>query len=198
MSIFDEREKWVTETELEFSEADFIPWLKTQTYETWHEVVLGWNWDNGPKELLWISSQPECDMGTACHLFFSGAAGFLKYETQKKAPSDWDKQYWQMFKTIAQRWTEKTFKNSELFPFKSGAGFDLEYVKDRSYYIGYTNGYTDKEYERRRYKNIEKVLPWNVHYKVYQYWGTRHSDSEYEFENRCRYEKFSKWQARQK
>lgn len=46
-----------------------IDWLKGQTPETWHQVVMTWNYDYGDKVLTWILNQENCDRGTAARIF---------------------------------------------------------------------------------------------------------------------------------
>ena len=46
-----------------------IEWLKDQTPETWHQVVMTWNYDYGDNVLTWILNQENCDRGTAARIF---------------------------------------------------------------------------------------------------------------------------------
>ena len=46
-----------------------IDWLSKQTPETWHRVVMTWNYDHEDKVLSWILNQEKCDKGTAARVF---------------------------------------------------------------------------------------------------------------------------------
>lgn len=46
-----------------------IAWLEQQTPDTWHKVVMNWNYDHGDAVLSWILTQPACDKGTAARVF---------------------------------------------------------------------------------------------------------------------------------
>lgn len=46
-----------------------IDWLNKQTPETWHLVVMTWNYDHEDKVLSWILNQENCDKGTAARIF---------------------------------------------------------------------------------------------------------------------------------
>lgn len=52
-----------------------IEWLGQQTPETWHQVVMTWNYDYGVEVLLWIVSQDQCDRGTAARIFLVEGVG---------------------------------------------------------------------------------------------------------------------------
>lgn len=46
-----------------------IDWLSLQTPDTWHRVVMTWNYDYGDKVLAWVLQQENCDKGTAARVF---------------------------------------------------------------------------------------------------------------------------------
>lgn len=46
-----------------------IDWLSKQTPETWHRVVMTWNYDYEDRVLMWILNQERCDKGTAARVF---------------------------------------------------------------------------------------------------------------------------------
>lgn len=46
-----------------------IDWLAKQTPETWHSVVMTWNYDYHDKVLSWVLEQEDCDKGTAARVF---------------------------------------------------------------------------------------------------------------------------------
>jgi hypothetical protein len=52
-----------------------IDWLSHQSPETWHQVVLSWNYDYGDRVLTWILTQEQCDKGTAARVFLVEGLG---------------------------------------------------------------------------------------------------------------------------
>ncbi|WP_406645467.1 DUF4274 domain-containing protein [Aliisedimentitalea scapharcae] len=46
-----------------------IDWLDQQNADTWHQVVMSWNYDHGSKVLSWMLQQDRCDQGTAAQVF---------------------------------------------------------------------------------------------------------------------------------
>jgi hypothetical protein len=46
-----------------------IDWLTQQTPDTWHSVVMTWNYDFQDKVLSWVLDQEDCDKGTAARVF---------------------------------------------------------------------------------------------------------------------------------
>lgn len=46
-----------------------IDWLSQQTPDTWHRVVMTWNYDYEDRVLSWILQQENCDKGTAARVF---------------------------------------------------------------------------------------------------------------------------------
>lgn len=57
-----------------------IEWLKGQTPDTWHQVVMRWNYDYGDKVLAWILDQDACDRGTAARVFLVEGCGHWLWE----------------------------------------------------------------------------------------------------------------------
>lgn len=65
-----------------------IDWLSKQTPETWHRVVMTWNYDYEDKVLSWILNQNRCDKGTAARVFdVEGLGHWLGDETLAKDPN---------------------------------------------------------------------------------------------------------------
>ena len=54
---------------------EIIEWLKQQDADTWHQVVMSWNYDHGDKVLSWILKQDKCDRGTAAQVFMVEGIG---------------------------------------------------------------------------------------------------------------------------
>ena len=52
-----------------------IAWLGQQDADTWHKVVLTWNYDHGDRVLNWILDQEACDRGTAARVFMVEGMG---------------------------------------------------------------------------------------------------------------------------
>lgn len=46
-----------------------VEWLSQQTRETWHRVIMTWNYDYGCEVLSWVLDQQDCDKGTAARIF---------------------------------------------------------------------------------------------------------------------------------
>jgi hypothetical protein len=54
--------------------ADLVDWMAGQPRSVWHEVALGYNWDDDPvRDLGWIVRQPDCDLATAIVVFLRAA-----------------------------------------------------------------------------------------------------------------------------
>lgn len=54
---------------------NIIEWLNEQDSDTWHNVVMSWNYDYGDEVLSWILKQDECDRGTAARIFLVEGLG---------------------------------------------------------------------------------------------------------------------------
>lgn len=69
---------------------EIIAWLQNQTPDTWHNVVLSWNYDNGDKVLTWILNQEDCDRGTAAQVFLVEGVGHWLFDgwANAEAPLD--------------------------------------------------------------------------------------------------------------
>ena len=52
-----------------------IDWLAQQTPDTWHQIVMNWNYDYGYEVLAWILEQDNCDKGTAARIFLVEGVG---------------------------------------------------------------------------------------------------------------------------
>ncbi|OED48155.1 hypothetical protein AB838_12130 [Rhodobacteraceae bacterium (ex Bugula neritina AB1)] len=65
-----------------------IDWLTKQTPETWHRVVMTWNYDHEDKVLSWILTQEKCDKGTAARVFdVEGLGHWLGDDTLVRDPN---------------------------------------------------------------------------------------------------------------
>lgn len=65
-----------------------INWLSDQTPETWHRVVMTWNYDHEDQVLSWILNQDKCDKGTAARVFdVEGLGHWLGDETLANQPN---------------------------------------------------------------------------------------------------------------
>jgi len=52
-----------------------------------HQLTLHWNWDDGIEPLVWIINQPDTDLGTAVHIYWSASP---QYWHKKQ---DWKSKY---------------------------------------------------------------------------------------------------------
>ncbi|KZK80272.1 hypothetical protein PsW64_02836 [Pseudovibrio sp. W64] len=79
MDHYDVLCKWWADPEVLIIPADetdqIIEWLGHQTPDTWHQVVMNWNWDAGNEVLSWILAQDNCDKGTAAYIFLVEGVG---------------------------------------------------------------------------------------------------------------------------
>ncbi|SFU13938.1 protein of unknown function [Pseudovibrio denitrificans] len=57
-----------------------IEWLAQQTPDTWHQVVMSWNYDYGDRVLSWILAQENCDQGTAARIFLVEGVGYWLWD----------------------------------------------------------------------------------------------------------------------
>ncbi|MEP3278171.1 MAG: DUF4274 domain-containing protein [Stappiaceae bacterium] len=64
---------WYKNSLLPVSISELPIWMADKGPSVWHEVTLGWNWENGLDTPHWIISQPHCDGATAAHIFFHAA-----------------------------------------------------------------------------------------------------------------------------
>lgn len=66
-----------------------IEWLGRADPAEWHCAALTWNWDDGLGPLRWIIAQPNCDAGTAIHLFAAADPSyFRRYESVDAIEAD--------------------------------------------------------------------------------------------------------------
>lgn len=65
-----------------------IEWLSKQSPETWHCVVMTWNYDYEDKVLSWILKQERCDKGTAARVFdIEGCGHWLGNKSLSQDPN---------------------------------------------------------------------------------------------------------------
>jgi hypothetical protein len=65
-----------------------IDWLRSQTPETWHCVVMTWNYDYEDKVLSWVLQQEDCDKGTAARVFdVEGLGHWIGDKTLAESPN---------------------------------------------------------------------------------------------------------------
>lgn len=50
---------------------EFHQWMHAASPDQWHQAAQSWNWDNATHWLKWIVEQPQCDLGTALHIFWA-------------------------------------------------------------------------------------------------------------------------------
>lgn len=53
-----------------------IAWLQSAEPDDWHRAALDFNWSNRLEPLLWIVSQPDCDLATALTVFWLAEPGW--------------------------------------------------------------------------------------------------------------------------
>lgn len=79
MNKMDALQKWWADPEVVVVPArqteQIIEWLGQQSPDTWHQVVMTWNYDYGDKVLSWILAQENCDRGTAARIFLVEGVG---------------------------------------------------------------------------------------------------------------------------
>jgi Domain of unknown function (DUF4274) len=82
-----------------------LEWLPTQSPAVWHEVAVGWNWDNGIEPLDWIIRQKGCDAGTAQHIFWLGNVDSFEERTGGRSDvPHYRLDLYDMLLTIIGRW----------------------------------------------------------------------------------------------
>ncbi|MEP3276262.1 MAG: DUF4274 domain-containing protein [Stappiaceae bacterium] len=176
--------QWLEEARIDLPLNGIIQWLEKQNSDTWHVVATGWNWDHGSDPLHWIVSQPSCDMGTACYIFFIEASHWVKSLDPSELGHSSYRTGWKTCKKISDRWHKNDFNNRSLFPSREMSGND--YVRS----IGL--------YREREHKSLSsgEGLAWTVPNYVYDYRGTRVAESDYDFGDGELFENFSKWKTR--
>jgi hypothetical protein len=65
-----------------------IAWLSEQTPETWHHVVMTWNYDYHDKVLSWVLRQENCDRGTAARVFDVEGLGHWLWDPKLSTDKD--------------------------------------------------------------------------------------------------------------
>lgn len=106
--------RWYSEgTLLTTDTLEYFDWVKQQSPDVWHSIVCATTDADEATVAHWIVSHPNCDMGTAVHLFRLDA-GNLDYSL-----SELDRHYhnqWHAIKTCETRLIAGDFKTAELIP----------------------------------------------------------------------------------
>lgn len=88
-----------------------LDWLVKQEPDTWHNVVLSWNYDHNGQVLNWILSQERCDRGTAARVFLVEGVGHWLWDALSAPGTAQDDQHvcnivlrnWQRYQTAELR-----------------------------------------------------------------------------------------------
>ncbi|WP_341368311.1 DUF4274 domain-containing protein [Yoonia sp. BS5-3] len=170
--------RWLEEGKIEISDNDFLGWLSKQAPDTWHAIVINWNWDYGSAPLLWIVSQPECDLGTAFHIFFIEASNWMTNLTWEELDYPSYQESWKTCKTIVDRWEQNDFGSAELM----------------------LRGYEQAQSYRKMEQNAleaGKQLAWVVPEYVYEYQGVRQHRSDFTWADGTLMHSFEYWKQQQ-
>ena len=93
-------------------DARIIDWLQQQDADTWHQVVLSWNYDHGDKVLPWILTQDKCDQGTAAQVFFVEGIGHWLWDALADTKKAQDPDH--LCSLVLKNWSR--YRTSELKP----------------------------------------------------------------------------------
>ena len=142
---------------------DFLRWVKVQSPDTWHEIVLGWDYNCGDRDdvLAWILDQPNCDLGTVAQFFFTAALGLADEDPEKLSPLY--RRGWLQMKRVADNWQRGHYVRSELK--HRVEPYDIKY-------------YDDLVARRQAEGN---PLPWTVPGPQERRFGMREPDSSYSY-----------------
>jgi hypothetical protein len=145
---------------------DLLHWVRVQTPDTWHELILSWGYNNGGAlndVLGWIVDQPNCDLSTAATFFFNCAIGLASEDPSSLSP--WYHSDWEMMKRVADNWNRGLYTSAEL-------RLDVE-ASDIKYY-------DDLVVQRN---NCGRPLAWNIPEPQFRRFGARAHVSAYHFED---------------
>ncbi|WP_298521076.1 DUF4274 domain-containing protein [uncultured Kordia sp.] len=81
-------------------------WKKELVKSTAEEIdtlAAGYNWDNGTKFLRWAIKQPQCDKGTALHVYWHGAPEWYTQFKSKKEVDEWAQDGFALLAAIERR-----------------------------------------------------------------------------------------------
>jgi hypothetical protein len=62
-------------TPLDIEGETLLELLPLMSPDDWHEIALGWDWNDGTAELEWITAQHTCDRATGLYVLCSGWPG---------------------------------------------------------------------------------------------------------------------------
>lgn len=95
MDKMDALQKWWADPEVVVIPArqteQIIEWLGQQSPDTWHQVVMTWNYDYGDRVLSWILEQENCDKGTAARIFLVEGVGHWLWDAFENESNAQDK-----------------------------------------------------------------------------------------------------------
>jgi len=143
---------------------DFLRWIKVQTPDTWHVIVLAWDYNSADRDdvIEWIFEQPTCDLGTVAQFFFTAAIGLADQDPEELSPGY--RRKWLLMKRVADNWERGHYLRNEL-------QHSVE-ASDIKYYDGLVAG---READGR-------PLLWKVPGPDARRFGSRRPDSAYCYE----------------
>ncbi|EFO34065.1 conserved hypothetical protein [Roseibium sp. TrichSKD4] len=107
-------QQWWADQEAVLYPAEQVPkiieWLGYQTPDTWHQIVLTWNYDFSLEVLAWILEQENCDRGTAARVFLVEGVGYWIWDALDDEARAMDETH--VCNIVLRNW--KRYKTSEL------------------------------------------------------------------------------------
>lgn len=97
-----------------------LEWLRGAQPIDWHRSVLTFNFDADLAPLVWIASQPRCDLGTAITIYYMGQPDFFaQYDSMAEieAQVGYELPTAELLELIANSVSEGLYRDANLKPY---------------------------------------------------------------------------------